>query len=838
MAAPSSPSDEISIRPTSASPPSFSGLTPILPTAIRQLRQHNPPAQPSEMTVLANRLRGVHLDQSPKKDISPHVLPQKLLFSDHFTDSQSPLLSDEVDSRTSSDKENPQKQRDFDPNVISLKNSSMSHISDTVLEPSTISRAGDSTPKIAVPLTTSVDLSAHSSEVTTNLPLSESGFLPTTDPSPPSSVSGLTSALPADQSLSKSQVESPLLRHIEKILHDNSKFGWHERTASLKALASAVRENLNEDVKRLLIEHYKSLATKIGENLAELRPSIITSTLHLINAILESSLPSQDFIASVFPHLTTVACEHSLKADDAVYSLVLVLNKHAHPEFLLSQTNNISRLENAFRNYMKRNTLPDMMVAPTQNALQYIVQTAANKSHSSLTPAPCGASPFGSNNQDRSSFGVVPEAEPRPSLEGMSNRDTVSEAAPVPEPEQKRDIQRSVDRVRSLRLSRMSWRAKLESPALSSRSGIAHTNDSNKPPRTSENVVSDNSNRTTSSGFRGRTYSKEEVEEIRQTAIEAVIERLEQEHREERDRLQREKVDTERELEKERGDNSELRSVLEEYEVTMKQMVSQTNSQLNAHQMALESENTRLKTELQDTTEAFDKLKEKYETTKQAVERMETKEGRLVEQVQELKKNMVELQNWSNDLKANTEKKLTKAFESVTSYRAMYMDKEAHERKAISDAEKLRLEFEKSSQNLRETAAKLAYFEGELHKEQDARADLSGQLSSAKATILRLTTQRETSQQQLDQNVKVISGMKQRIGELEGTVSRMSDTKKQLDLLRVERQELKARAFDDMKRIESMERELNMKDKELEEMNAICDQAVGELERWKHSQST
>lgn len=833
MATPSSPSDEISFRPTSASPPSFSGLTPILPTAIRQLRQHNPPAQPSEMTVLANRLRGVHLDQSPKKEISPHVLPQKLLFSDHFTDSQSPLLTDDFDSRTSPDKENPPKQRSFDASTISFKNSPLSHVCDTKLDPSTTNRAEDSTPKIAVPLATPVNPSPHTSEVTTN----PTGFLQTKEPLPHSPVLGLTSAQPGDQSLPKTQAESPLLRHIEKILH-NSKFGWHERTASLNALASAVRENLNDDVKQLLIDHFESLATKIGENLSELRPSIITSTLNLINAIVESTLSSQDFIASVFPHLTTVACEYSLKADDAVCSLVLVLNKHERPEFLLNQTNNISRLENAFRNYMKRSSLPDMMVAPTEKALQFIVQTAASKSNSSLTSVSCAAPPLRSNNQDRSSFGVVSEAEPRSSIEAGSNPDTVSEAIPVSEPEQKRDVQRSVDRVRSLRLSRMSWRAKLESPALSSRSGIAHTNDSNKPPRTSENFVSDSSNRMSSSSFRGRAYSKEEVEEIRQTAIEAVIERLEQEHREERDKLQKEKVDTERELEKERGDNSELRSVLEEYEVTMKQMVSQTNSQLNAHQMALESENSRLKSELQGTTEAFDKLKEKYETTKQALERMETKEGRLVEQVQELKKNMVELQNWSNDLKANTEKKLTKAFESVTSYRAMYMDKEAHERKAVSDAEKLRLEFEKSSQNLRETAAKLAQFEGELHKEQDARADLSGQLTSAKATILRLTTQRETSQQQLDQNVKVISGMKQRIAELEGAVTRMGDTKKQLDLLRVERQELKARAFDDMKRIESMERELNMKDKELEEMNAICDQAVGELERWKHSQST
>lgn len=792
------------------------------------------------MTILANRLRVVHLDQSPSKEISPHVQPQKLSFLDNLSDSQSPLLADDIDSHAFSDKENPQKQHVPPTNNTSPDNSSFSQTYGLLSETSRDARAECSTPGIAVTPIAFSDTSASVPEFAVGPHASGSSHLQTADPLLTASAQPSALMSSEDQFVSKSQQNvSPLMRHIDKILHGKAKFSWPERSESLKILASAVTNNLNDELTScLLLEHLNSLAIKLGEHLAELRPSIITSALQLISAILKSSLPSQEFIASIFPHLATVACEHSLKADDAIHSLVLAINKHTSPEISLSDIDNIPRLEKAFRNYMNRRKFPEEMAAPTERALQCIIQESSKKSIPSLTPAPIAVSSPGTVYHNKSDKETVSEVRPSSSFEARNNGDNAPEVVSISESDRGRDIHRSVDRVRSLRLSRMSWRAKLESPALSSRSGIPLPCDSKRTPRPSENPIADDSDPMPSSVFRGRAYSKEEVEEIRQTAIEAVIEKLDQEHREECDRIQKEKIDIERELEKERSDNGELRSVLEEYEVTMKQMVSQTNSQLNAHQMTLESENSRLKSELQGTTEAFDKLKEKYETTKQALERMETKEGRLVEQVQELKKNMVELQNWSNDLKTNTEKKLTKAFESVTSYRAMYMDKEAHERKAISDAEKLRLELEKSTQNLRETAGKLSYLEGELHKEQDTRADLSGQLSSAKATILRLTTQRETSQQQLDKNLKSITGMKQRIGELEGAVTRMNDTKKQLDLMRTERQELKARAFDDMKRIESLEQKLNAKDKELEEMNVICDEAFEELEKWKHARSS
>lgn len=644
---------------------------------------------------------------------------------------------------------------------------------------------------------------------------------------------------PTDQSSLERQGEASLLmQHIEKIVLGKTKYSWPDRSDSLKALANAVSQNQSEAASLLTIERLNTLASKIGEHLEELRPSIISSTLQLTNAIIKSSIPSNEFIASVMPYVVTVACEHSLKANDAVYTLILALDKHPSPRLLVSNISNISRLEKVVHDYMKHRGSSDDADVSAERALQYIVQKDPGINQSASTPVTHMVLPLSLHDKGSIVEKSDVETQTVPSLEVRSDKGIAHETTPVPEPDNRGDIQRSVDRVRSLRLSRMSWRAKLESPALSSRSKVTTINDPKMNSGVPDNFVPVDTKQIPYPSFHGRAYSKDEVEEIRQTAIEAVIEKLESEHREERDRIQKEKVDTERELEKERSDNSELRSVLEEYEVTMKQMVSQINSQFSAHQTALESENTRLKSELQGTSEAFDKLKEKYETTKQTVERMETKEGRLVEQIQELKKNMVELQNWSNDLKANSEKKLTQAFESVTSYKAMYIDKEAHERKAVSDAAKLKLELERSTENLHETVGKLSHCEGELHKEQDARADLAGQLSSAKATILRLTTQRETSQQKLDQNIKVIGGMKQRLGELEGMLARMGDAKKQLDLMRIERQELKARAFDDMKRIESLERELNMKDKELEEMNAICDQAVGELERWKHAQST
>lgn len=838
-----SPTDEITFRRPSASPPTFSGLTPSLPSALRHLRQQNTPKQPSEMTILANRLHSIHIDESPFKGASPNVPPQKLFF-DSKLDQQSHPDAANSKLQTESDKENPIEL--YATPVVSTDSHGLlsNHASPNVekaVEPSEgIDTPHSATKFVSMETDRKISCPENASAPSQSTPLTDAPSYhipdklsqcpgPTCDSLDTAAVDPSLHAPHVSFSASIEHDESVLLKHVEKIEQGKTKWKWPERCESLRALAAAVSKDPNDSVVSIINERMTTLATKIDEHLNELRPSVITAALLVIDAFVTSSLPSTEFSVCVFPTVVKIALGHSLTAQNAAHSLVLCISNHRTPHVLLDQVGDLPRIENVISRFLQSTKLSEDVKAASDHALSILTQRLVQTRHS--TPV-----------QDSSP--TTPQISISTGTNGVAGTGIQSERKSVcssqvgestPRTDREADM-RSEDRVRSLRLSRMSWRAKLESPALSKRPPLASGNYGHR--HSTENKSEASGSLNTPSTAHGRMYSKDEVEEIRQTAIEAVIERLDQEHKEERDRLHKEKIEVERNLDTERNDNSELRGVLEEYELTMKRMISETNTHMNEQQTALESENSRLKGQLLSTNEAFEKLKEKYEATKQALERMETKEVRMVEQNQELKKSMIELQQWSNDLRANTEKKLTKAFESVTSYRAMVMDREAHERKAISDAEKMKSELEKSAENLRQTVTKLAQCESDLHREQDARADINGQLSSSKATIVRLTSQREELQLQVDKHLQTMAELNQRVRGLEETVARMADTKKQLETLKVERQELKARAFDDMKRMEIMERELQMKDKEIEEMNMICDQAVSELERCKHASST
>eukprot|EP00737_Agarophyton_chilense_P004441 gb/GEZJ01005591.1/.p1 GENE.gb/GEZJ01005591.1/~~gb/GEZJ01005591.1/.p1 ORF type:complete len:270 (+),score=67.20 gb/GEZJ01005591.1/:2-811(+) len=262
----------------------------------------------------------------------------------------------------------------------------------------------------------------------------------------------------------------------------------------------------------------------------------------------------------------------------------------------------------------------------------------------------------------------------------------------------------------------------------------------------------------------------------------------------------------------------------------MKKMVSEGNSKANAQQIILETEKSKLKAELIERSDAFEKLKEKYENAKEAIVVYENKESRFVDQIKELKRNMVELQKWSNDLKANSEKKLSKAFESVTAYRASYIDKEAHANKALSDLKRTSAELEKAQQSHAETAAKFATVESDMHKEQDARASAEAALATAKSSLTRVTNQKDQFQAELTKAEEELNHLRTQVAGLKEKAQQLSDVEKRLETLTIERQSLKARAYDDMMRMRELEDQLDAKCRECDELNQICEEVMSQLE--------
>eukprot|EP00177_Eucheuma_denticulatum_P000563 GFKZ01001010.1.p1 GENE.GFKZ01001010.1~~GFKZ01001010.1.p1 ORF type:complete len:427 (-),score=96.62 GFKZ01001010.1:1028-2308(-) len=349
-----------------------------------------------------------------------------------------------------------------------------------------------------------------------------------------------------------------------------------------------------------------------------------------------------------------------------------------------------------------------------------------------------------------------------------------------------------------------------------------------------KNMKLGNSNRKISPGSRSkRMYTEEDIEEARRAAMRVVMEEAAQAHAKEREKLLAEKADLEKQVAKEKSDVADLKSVLEEFELTMQKMVSEGNTQASAYCAALEKETKKLKAELLEATEAYEGIKERYDTGKQALKIYENKEARSIEQIRELKRNMAELQKWSDKLKANTEKKLTKAFENVTSYRASFLEMEARLSKAKSDLDRVRTEHEKEVANHKETASSLARVEKSLHSEQDARSSMEASLSATKATLTRMSVQKERMQRELSEAQDELKRVSSEASKLRDADVRAQNASKQLESYAAERQSLKARAYDDMNRIRELENALDSKDKEYNELNALAEEALSRLEKMK-----
>lgn len=634
-----------------------------------------------------------------------------------------------------------------------------------------------------------------------------------------------------------------LTENMDKIIAGKSKWKWPARCKAFKAMSSTVQNDFTEEMQEVLRDSLPTLATKVKEHLGELRPSIITAALHFFDAIVSSPLSAEEFALQAFPAVLEIASGHSLRAQDAAGSLSLAVHEYPSLKSSLEDLENPQRLCEVMEMYL-RDSNGDR-AARMQNLLGVIkerneaLKTLQLSENTSSIPSAL-ATPSNGENKPPAKQKILQFRDDTSDKPIVQGQDVAATSASSAVDGQKSEVQSSVGRIRSLRYSRMSWRAKLETPTLLGKQGILNevleadiTGNDGSSNRSSLQSRDANG----SSPHKGRVYSQEEVEEIRQTAIETVIEKLGETHNEKCEELEQQNISLQQKLKKEHAENRELKSVLEEFELTMSKMVSEGNSQANAQHLSLQREKNDLKAEILEVSEAFEKLKEKYEMAKQTIELMETKENRFIEQNQDLKKSMVELQQWSNDLKANTEKKLNKAFESVTFFRSSCLEHRAHATKAASDLAKVKDELEKETSNHRETATKLSQYETDLHREQDTRVELSGQLSTVKLALQKSTTHRDSLQKDVDASQKELNELKDKVTEMESTATRLSDLQKNFDVLRSERQELKARAFDDITKVRQLERQVEIKEKELDDLGGICDEVMSQLEEIKLGRS-
>jgi hypothetical protein len=276
----------------------------------------------------------------------------------------------------------------------------------------------------------------------------------------------------------------------------------------------------------------------------------------------------------------------------------------------------------------------------------------------------------------------------------------------------------------------------------------------------------------------------------------------------------------------------ELQLILAQYEDTMTVMVEKEKALSSSSKVAAaEAENSRLKSELLEVTEAFDKLKERYDTMKAVSSERDVRETRLVEQNRELKKNLVDLQSWSNDLKANAEKKLSLSFESVSKFRLMYLDKEAREAKAAERLQVVQEELLQREEALTRAMVRVGQLETRLNEAEDARKSEEHAVSRVRAELGDATRKCGQHKEDLAELGRRLAGAQEAAAEgLAGADAAAQQAASRVKALSTENQMLKARAYDDLTRIKELESDVEAKGKEVDELNSICEELLGKLE--------
>lgn len=230
-------------------------------------------------------------------------------------------------------------------------------------------------------------------------------------------------------------------------------------------------------------------------------------------------------------------------------------------------------------------------------------------------------------------------------------------------------------------------------------------------------------------------------------------------------------------------------------------------------------------------TEKFTTLKKKYDSLKESSACAEANEQRVIAQNRELKKSMVDLTQWSNDLKANTEKKLAASFETASKFRTMYLDKETREAKVSHELKIAKSELGNRDETLAEALAKLSQQEGELSKAGQAasaadrlQAQLSEQLKVATSEIASKDKQLESLREELANASSMASKFEAADCSAKAAEAKLSHMEK-------ENKDLKARAYDDLQKVNDLEAYLKDKSLELEETTAMCEELMSREEK-------
>lgn len=286
-----------------------------------------------------------------------------------------------------------------------------------------------------------------------------------------------------------------------------------------------------------------------------------------------------------------------------------------------------------------------------------------------------------------------------------------------------------------------------------------------------------------------------------------------------------------KQIELERKQKDELHSVLAEYEKTMKEMADESlNSQNHG---LLDAEVNRLKNELAEVTDAFKKMKERYLESKELLAVVSGKESRVVEQNHELRQSLVELQKWCNDLKANTEKKLAKAFENVSHYRTTYLDREASAKKAESALKSAIQELERSKQTCAELSSNHASMEMQLHTSQDEVAGLNATLNELRPQYQQSVNECNSYRDEASSAKSTIAKLQAELATVKSAQAAASDAVIKAKSLATETNTLKASAYDYISRNRKLQKDLDEKEAECAELNNVCEELIALLEAEK-----
>eukprot|EP00173_Palmaria_palmata_P004031 Plantae.Rhodophyta-Palmaria_palmata.ctg4686.p1 GENE.Plantae.Rhodophyta-Palmaria_palmata.ctg4686~~Plantae.Rhodophyta-Palmaria_palmata.ctg4686.p1 ORF type:complete len:276 (-),score=72.87 Plantae.Rhodophyta-Palmaria_palmata.ctg4686:346-1143(-) len=255
-------------------------------------------------------------------------------------------------------------------------------------------------------------------------------------------------------------------------------------------------------------------------------------------------------------------------------------------------------------------------------------------------------------------------------------------------------------------------------------------------------------------------------------------------------------------------------------------MVSRENSTQSASLSLLETERNHLKGELLDVTEAFTKLKTRYDDLKKTNAEQKSREDRLQVQNVELKQCMIDLSSWSNDLKANTQKKLGLACEAASRYSS---EKIAFQTAAQENAVQLDVahsEIDSLQEALTAALAKNSKLEVDLHQERDSGSANVGLISTTRDRLATAERERAALRAEKSTLTAKLSIAESKIVELSELVTNSNAAEDKCRVIEGENLELKAKAFDNLTKIGDLEGLVAEKDKENKEVLELVEELM------------